>query len=171
MNNRGGTWAALVTPQNIEQAIQTTCHKEQPGKLQYITNDVKSFLTSNPACHCNVVSVKFNPASPLQQVLQIRGKLKVTLPQSGQPKLLGFKFLLPRLYPAEAPLAYLDDMIDYLDKGNSIVFGWLINWQKQGQGVFTCISTYNLVNLLSEVYKLFSKMPPVSFEELFGSAV
>ena len=30
---------------------------------------------------------------------------------------------------------------------------------------------YNLINLLSEVFKLFTQMPPVSFEELFGSAV
>ena len=30
---------------------------------------------------------------------------------------------------------------------------------------------YNLINLLSEVFKIFTKMPPVSFEELFGSAV
>lgn len=101
---------------------------------------MKSFLTSNPACQCTVVSVKFSPASPLQQVIQIRGKLKVTLPQSGQGKLLGFKFLLPKLYPAEAPLAYLDepenqevvDFIDYLDQGNRVVFNWLSNWEKQG---------------------------------------
>lgn len=101
------------------------------------------------------------------------------MPQSGEGKLLGFKFILPKLYPAEAPLAYLDepenqqvvDMVDYLDQGNRIVFGWLLNWEKQKQNVFTCVSTYNLTNLLTEVYKLFSQMPPVSFEELFGPVV
>lgn len=46
-----------------------------------------------------------------------------------------------------------------------------MNWDKQKQNVFGCISVYNLMNLLSEVFKLFTKMPPVSFEELFGSAV
>lgn len=91
---------------------------------------------------------------------------------------MGFKFILPKFYPAEAPLAYLDepenqeviDMIDYLDSGNRVVFEWLLKWEKQKQNVFTCVSTYNLTNLLGEVFKLFSQMPPVSLEELFGGA-
>ena len=83
------------------------------------------------------------------------------------------------MYPADAPLVYLDepedkqvvDMVDYLDQGNVIMFQWLINWGKQQQSIFNQVSVYNLISLLGEVFKLFTKMPPVSFEELFGSAV
>ena len=51
------------------------------------------------------------------------------------------------------------------------MFQWLINWGKQQQAIFSQVSVYNLISLLGEVYKLFTKMPPVSLEELFGSAV
>ena len=42
------------------------------------------------------------------------------------------------MYPIEAPLVYLDepenpqviDMIDYLDKGNRIVFEYILVWEK-----------------------------------------
>ena len=44
--------------------------------------------------------------------------------------MLGFKFVFPKDYPKDAPLAFLDEkedaevveMVDYLDKGNKIMF-------------------------------------------------
>jgi len=131
--------AQLVTPQNIAKMLKQTSHKDQSkDKLKYIENDVKAFLQRNQACQCSIVDVKFNTAEKMQQVLQIRGKLKINLPQSGSGKLLGFKFILPKMYPIEAPLVYLDepenpqviDMIDYLDKGNRIVFEYILVWEK-----------------------------------------
>ena len=59
-------------------------------------------------------------------------------------------------------------MIDYLDEGNAIYFDYLMDWSKQGNEVFKKIREFNLGMLLSKVYNLFVKMPPVSFEELFG---
>jgi hypothetical protein len=56
--------------------------------------------------------------------------------------MLGFKFILPQNYPGEPPIVYLDEpekpevveMIDYLDKGNRIMFEYLIVWAKLGSG-------------------------------------
>lgn len=61
------------------------------------------------------------------------------------------------------------DMVDYLDKGNRIVFEYLILWQRQGRDIFSKVNNYNLLMCLSHVYNLFVRMPPVSFEELFGA--
>lgn len=58
---------------------------------------------------------------------------------SGEQKLIGFKFVLPLMYPFEAPYAYLDEpenpqlasYIDYLDKGNRIMFKYLADWKER----------------------------------------
>jgi len=50
--------------------------------------------------------------------------------------MLGFKFIFPDVYPMKAPLVYLDEpekedvieMIDYLDRGNRIMFDYLTQW-------------------------------------------
>ena len=112
----------------------------------------------------------------MNKVFQIRGKLKVTLPQSGKDKMLGFKFILPANYPQDAPICYLDepelqevvDMVDYLDKGNRIMFEYVIIWSKVGGEIVHSLQKYNLMTLLGNIYQIFVKMPPVSFGELFG---
>jgi hypothetical protein len=51
----------------------------------------------------------------------------------GSSKLLGFKFIVTENYPFDPPHVYLDEpenpslieMIDYLDKGNRIMFKYL----------------------------------------------
>lgn len=99
----------------------------------------------------------------MKKVFQIRGKLKVSLPQSGKDKLLGFKFILPSNYPVEAPICYLDEpeneevveMVDYLDKGNRIMFEYLIVWGKCGAGIKNNLAVYNLSQLLGNIFKLF----------------
>lgn len=91
--------------------------------------------------------------------------------------MLGFKFILPMNYPQEAPICYLDepenaevvDMVDYLDKGNRIMFEYVILWGKVGHSIKNQLDKYNLSQLLTNVYKLFVQMPPVSFDELFGN--
>lgn len=53
--------------------------------------------------------------------------------------MIGFKFVFPKDYPQDAPLAFLDgaedpeviEMVDYLDKGNKIMFQYLIDWAKE----------------------------------------
>ena len=90
--------------------------------------------------------------------------------------MLGFKFILPQNFPCDAPLVYLDEpeneevieMVDYLDKGNRIMFEFIIKWGQQGGNIKTQLSTYNLSQLLGNIFKLFVQMPPVGFEELFG---
>lgn len=62
----------------------------------------------------------------------------MALQQTGTNKLLGFKFVLPVNYPNSAPLSFLDEpenaevieMIDYLDKGNRVMFDYLILWER-----------------------------------------
>ena len=61
-------------------------------------------------------------------------------------------------------------MVDYLDKGNRIMFEYLTLWQKNGATVFSKLQQYNLISLLSHVYNLFVKMPPLPISELFGAA-
>jgi hypothetical protein len=95
--------------------------------VNVLTNDITTFLRANAACQCAIVSLNINNRGP-KNVFQIRGKLRIALPQSQQQKLLGFKFVLPDNYPIGCPLVYLDEkenpevveMIDYLDKGNRI---------------------------------------------------
>lgn len=77
--------------------------------------------------------------------------------------MLGFKFILPSNYPAEAPISYLDEpendevveMIDYLDKGNRIMFEYLIVWNSRGVGIKSQLGVYNLSMLLGNLFKLF----------------
>lgn len=52
-------------------------------------------------------------------------------------RFIGFKFVIPTFYPFEAPLTYLDEpenkqvieFIDYVDKGNVIMFKYLVDWK------------------------------------------
>lgn len=52
--------------------------------------------------------------------------------------MLGFKFILPPQFPVGAPLVFLEgkenpeviDMVDYLDKGNRVMFDYLNKWQR-----------------------------------------
>ena len=61
-------------------------------------------------------------------------------------------------------------MVDYLDKGNRIMFEYLILWGKQGDKIRQNLPTYNLMALLGSVYKLFDALPPVAMSELFGDS-
>ena len=53
--------------------------------------------------------------------------------------MLGFKFVYPKDYPKDAPFTYLDEaedpevveMVDYLDKGNIIMFQYLMDWVRE----------------------------------------
>ena len=113
-----------VTVENLQQMTQLTDHRLSPV-AGYLKNDVSHFLQRNPAVVCRVVSLSIDNQNH-QSVFQLCGKLRVTIPQSGQPRLFGFKFVLPQDYPQKAPLVFLDEpekpeiveMIDYLDKGN-----------------------------------------------------
>ena len=109
-------------------------------------------------------------------VLQIRGKMPVQV--AGKQRAFGFKFMLPPDYPNVPPMVYLDevenegivDMLDYLDKGNIISAQYIFDWRKIGRENPGSLNTgnvrYNLITLSSQVYNLFSKAPPVSFDEL-----
>ena len=75
---------------------------------------------------------------------------------------IGFKFVLPNMYPQAAPIAMLDEpekadvieMVDYLDKGNRIMFDYLVQWD--GEFHFSKDqSKFNLMSLLIKVYNLF----------------
>ena len=92
--------------------------------------------------------------------------------------MLGFKFVLPNKFPAQAPLAYLDEpenaevveMIDYLDVTNRIMFDYLIYWERENSAsTVPNAEKFNLKTLLLKIYKLFLQMPPLSIDELFGA--
>ena len=84
--------------------------------------------------------------------------------------------MLSREYPQEPPLVFLDepenqeviDIVDYIDSGNRINFQFLFDWRKQQSNDQGFFQKFNLTMLLTELYNLFLKMPPVSFSELFG---
>ena len=71
--------------------------------------------------------------------IQLRGKMPVQVNNKQRP--IGFKFILPNNYPMEAPLVYLDepvnqmviDMIDYVDRGNRIMFSYLTEWPNRAR--------------------------------------
>ena len=88
---------------------------------------------------------------------------------------IGFKFLLPAQYPVVPPYVYLDEpinptvieMLDYVEKSNRIKNDFIINWASR-QNDPQWRAKLNLSQLLYEVFQLFTKAPPLSFEEIFG---
>jgi hypothetical protein len=68
--------------------------------------------------------------------------------------------VLPATYPDSPPFVYIDapenpevvEFIDYLDKGNRIMFDYLIHWDKEAN---VNVGTYNLTNLLTKCFHLF----------------
>ncbi len=52
-------------------------------------------------------------------------------------RMIGFKFVMPLDFPREAPLVFLDEpenaqvveFVDYVDKGNRIMFNYLASWR------------------------------------------
>ena len=84
--------ASPINANNVQQFVAQTDHK---GIYQQdLIADLKAFLGRNGACACSIVQLNINN-SGLKKVFQVRGKLKVTLPQSGKDKMLGFKYILP----------------------------------------------------------------------------
>jgi hypothetical protein len=89
---------------------------------------------------------------------------------SDKARFIGFKFVLPSLYPYEAPLTYLDEpenkqvieFIDYIDQGNVIMFKYLADWKTNYN---SSPANYNLQMLLNKVYQLYCQAPPVPFDE------
>jgi len=110
--------------------------------LSFLQFDVTNFLTKNPACICTIVTSEIGGV--IHKVFQIRGTLPITIPNTSQQRSIGFRFLLPKGYPAQDPIAFLDepenpevvDVADYIDQGNLIKFKYLFEWQRE-TSVFT----------------------------------
>ena len=92
--------------------------------------------------------------------------------------MLGFKFVTPQDYPKSPPFAFLDEkedaevveMVDYLDKGNRIMFQYLADWSREPNITTPAsLKKFNITELLTKVYQLFCQLPPVSLSELFGA--
>ena len=130
---------AAVNPQNLVGFLKQTDHFKNKLTCQYLQQDLDKFLNQNKACQCVMVALNIDNKGR-KTVFQVRGKLSIKLPESGNMKMLGFKFLLPFNYPQSPPHVYLDEpenpevieMVDYLDGGNRIMFEYLMNWAKQG---------------------------------------
>ena len=101
----------------------------------------------------------------------MRGKLPIQLQSRTRP--IGFKFLLPAQYPFPPPYVYLDEpekpevveLLDYVEKNNRIKNDFLINWANRNNDP-EWRSKLNLNHLLYEVFQLFTKAPPLSFDEM-----
>ena len=86
---------------------------------------------------------------------------------------IGFKFILPAQYPEQAPFVYLDEpenaeivsLLDYIDAGNRIRNEFILNWASKYKDANFRINL-NLNRLLYEVYQLYTKAPPLPFEEM-----
>ena len=132
--------------------------------------DMEGFLTRNAAVEAQVAGISFQN-QPKHNVVMLRGKLPIKL--QSRTRTIGFKFLIPVQYPFVAPYVYLDepvnqsviDMIDYVEPNNRIKNEFITKWsQRHNDPVWK--GKLNLNHLLYEVYQLFSKAPPLSFEEM-----
>ena len=88
--------------------VKSSYPKNDENKKRSLLTDIRIFLTKNSACVCNLAGIKFGPQASVVNVFQIRGQLKIRIPQSGKDKFFGFKFLLPPNYPEDCPKVFLD---------------------------------------------------------------
>ena len=87
---------------------------------------------------------------------------------------IGFKFILPTEYPTQAPFVYLDEpenaevveLLDYVDAGNRIRNEYILNWASKYNNEPGFRLNLNLNRLLYEIYQLYTKAPPLPFEEM-----
>ena len=101
----------------------------------------------------------------------MRGKLPIKL--QSKTRTIGFKFLIPAQYPFVPPYVYLDEpinpgvieMIDYVEENNRIKNDFISKWSQRHNDA-DWRGKLNLNTLLYEVYQLYSKAPPLSFEEM-----
>ena len=81
--------------------------------------------------------------------------------------------MLPAQYPIVPPYVYLDEpetpqvveMLDYIEARNRIKNDFLTHWSAR-QNDNNWRPKLNLNHLLFEVYDLFTKAPPLTFEEM-----
>lgn len=103
---------------------------------------------------------------PKQNCIQIRGKL--TIKVNNKQRAVGFKFICPIGYPQAPPYVFLDekldrsviDFVDYVEENNRIMCDMLQEWQRSFDS-----QKHHLIATLQEVYRLYTKMPPVPIEE------
>jgi hypothetical protein len=80
-------------------------------------------------------------------------------------------------YPVDAPFVYLDEpesaevveLLDYVEKGNRIRNDYILLWNSRYLNEPNQRASLNLNRLLYEVYQLYTKAPPLPFEEIFGA--
>jgi len=61
------------------------------------------------------------------------------------------------------------EMLDYVDSGNRIRTDYILNWMTRYNDPSQRMNL-NLNRLLYEVFQLYTKAPPIPFEEIFGEA-
>ena len=138
--------------------------------MPQVQSDLDGFLQRNYAVEASVVAISFKD-QPKYNCLCLRGKLPIKLQDRTRP--VGFKFLLPNQYPIAPPYVYLDepinptvvDLFDYVDAGNRIKNSFLTHWAARNQDP-EWRPKLNLSQLLFEVFQLYTKAPPLSFEEM-----
>ena len=77
-------------------------------------------------------------------------------------------------YPVDAPFVYLDEpesaevveLLDYVEKGNRIRNDYILLWNSRYLNEPAQRANLNLNRLLYEVYQLYTKAPPLPFEEM-----
>jgi len=129
-----------------------------------------AFMRRNYAVEASVVSISFT-GQQKYNVIMLRGKLPIKLQSRTRP--VGFKFLLPAQYPIVPPYVYLDEpenaqvveLLDYVEKNNRIKNDFLTHWAARNNDS-NWRPKLNLSQLLFEVFELFTKAPPLSFEEM-----
>ena len=113
-------------------------------------------MQRNYAVEVSVVGISFT-GQDKYNVIMMRGKLPINLTNKVRP--IGFKFLLPEMYPMVAPYVYLDEpvnptvieLLDYVEKNNRIKNDFITMWpSRKNQPNWD--SKLNLNNLLYEVF-------------------
>ena len=138
--------------------------------LPQLRADLDAFLRKNYAVEAQVVGISFT-GQQKYNVIMLRGKLPIKLQTKTRP--IGFKFLLPAQYPIAPPYVYLDEpenpqvveLLDYVERNNRIKNDFITNWASRNNNP-QWKNRLNLNTLLYEVFQLFTKAPPLSFEEM-----
>ena len=153
----------MVSLQSLQSELQKCPAYSRPDLLQ---TDLVNFKGKCPAADISVVGVA-EPGQPKTNCIQLRGKIPIQVDNKERP--IGFKFILPTHYPMHAPYVYLDEPFnqsiveysDYIDKTYRITSDLLNAWTRQYQP-----QKHHLIAVLSDVYTLYRKAPPVDPTEM-----
>ena len=86
-----------IQANNIWQQVLMSDHKNKPMQKD-LEKDVKTFLEKNAEMVCDMVHLDMD-GNGNKKVLRITGKICVYINEMNKHRKIGFKFILPDVYP------------------------------------------------------------------------